>query len=275
MMKRSACLLSRSLFILALVCCGSTLLAQTEDEVVEIFTQHYYDNLYITGNRLASGNLVAYVTLAESPASSEQATVVAKYVLNKQILAGDFTVYGEEGAPEALDFYSYENQPGYSQVEARVAEHNVRSVTLAALWLWEDYEAEQSTSPVPEQTTPICPGCGAEPNGCSPAWITPQSCGGHSLAPACIVHDICYQCGNFCWGHTRAQCDAQFRQRIQQITGNAFCAWTYWGGVRLIGWLFYQDPSLRPSMGGDAYSLGITLNACPPNQQHLCTTYVM
>lgn len=265
---------SQILLTLALCLAGSPLFSQSE-EVVEIFTQHFYDNLSITGSRLADGNLIAYVTLAEGTATGEESRVAAKYVLDKGTLSGDFTVYDPAGAPESIDFYSYPNQPGYDHLEAEVAAHDVRSVTIATLWLWEDYEADKSTAMLPEQVQIACPGCTFNNNGCSPSWVTPQSCGGVSVRPACLTHDACYQCGAFCAGATRAQCDAQFRRDITVLTGSPFCGQIYWLGVRAIGWLFFQIPGLRPNMGSDVYSLGITINPCPANMQHLCTTIIM
>jgi hypothetical protein len=243
--------------------------------VTEIFTQHFYDNLSITGNRLASGRLVAYVTHTEATPTGEENRVVAKYVLDPSSLTGDFTTLDGGGAPESLDFFDYQNQPGFSQLEAEVAAHNVRSVTIAALWLWEDYEASKSTAVLPEQVQLACPGCSFNNNGCSPAWLTPQSCGGVNLGAACLRHDACYQCGAFCTGATRAQCDAQFRQDITAMTGSWLCGRIYWLGVRAIGWLFFQSPFLRPNMGSDVYNLGVSINPCPDNMQHLCTTIVM
>ncbi len=262
------------LALLVLLFAGNPLFAQGS-EVVEIFTQHFYDNLSITGQRLADGNLVAYVTLAPKAASGARSRVVAKYVLNKATLTGDFTVLDEGGTPESLDFFDYRNQPGFDHLEAEVAAHTVRSVTLAALWLWEDYEAQRSSAVVSEQGVLVCPGCSFDNNGCSPAWLIPQSCGGANIAGACLTHDACYQCGATCSGATRAQCDAQFRADITAITGSPFCGRVYWLGVRALGWLFFQDPTLRPYMGGDVYSLGISINPCPANMQHLCTTIVM
>ncbi len=251
---------------------ASPVLAQGS-EVVEIFTQHFYDNLSITGQRLADGNLVAYVTLAPKAAGGERSRVVAKYLLNKTTLSGDFTILDEAGAPEALDFYDYRNQPGFDQLEAEVAAHTVRSVTIAALWLWEDYEARvHAGTGITEQGGGDCPGCVADRGGCTGVW---DWCNGSYIGDACDTHDGCYQCGAFCRGCTRAQCDAQLRVDILAATGSPFCARAYWLGVRGLGWLFFQDPTLRPYMGGDVYSLGISINPCPANMQHLCTTIVM
>ncbi len=69
-----------ALLTLALSCTGSPLFSQGE-EVVEIFTQHFYDDLSITGSRLANSNLVAHVTLAqETPAGEENCTVATNAV---------------------------------------------------------------------------------------------------------------------------------------------------------------------------------------------------
>lgn len=261
---------SRFLLTLALSLAGAPLLAQSQ-EVMEIFTQHFYDNLSITGNRMADGNLVAYVTIAEKTTSSEENRVVAKYVLNKTTLSGDFTVLAENGLPESLDFYDYRNQPGFTHLESEVAEHDVRSVTIAALWLWEDYDAKQNAGAgVPEVGG--CAGCTANTGGCTGVW---DSCGGVSIRGACDTHDTCYQCGAECNGCTRAQCDAQFRADIVALGAGPLCAGAYWLGVRALGWLFFQTPTLRSNLGPDVYSLGISINPCPPNMQHLCTTIVM
>jgi hypothetical protein len=196
----------------------------------------------------------------------------------------------DAAADKSFD-YSQMGPVGGESVSRILSEHTTRSVALSALLLWEDHLYEQHLGEEGALLTPglgpaapellprtewqVCTACTAYPNGCSPNWIVPQSCAGTSIVGPCDNHDACYQCGAVCSGTTRAQCDAQLRSAIQAVTGSSFCATAYWVGVRLLGWMFYQNPYLRPAFGPDVYYVGIELTACEGQYAHMCTIYVM
>ena len=148
-----------------------------------------------------------------------------------------------------------------------VAAHTPLSVALSAMLHLED---EKPDPKLYEKSS-----CSYRPNGCT---ASPQDCGGISIRSACDNHDWCYQCG-WSQGRTRSDCDIEFFQEIYQLTsGNGDCASAYYWGVRVLGWLFFQDPNApvnRLHYWGDVYALGISMNACSGTQyERMCTTYI-
>lgn len=145
--------------------------------------------------------------------------------------------------------------------------HTLKSAALSALLHWEDEQAQAlptRSGPSPTVGQDCDPGV---PDGCT-GWF--DECGGISVRAACDAHDICYRCALM----SRRACDNQLYEDVGELSGDWDCASSYYWGVRGLGWMFYQDPNLRPYMGPDVYALGITINGCE-GYEYLCTTYIM
>jgi hypothetical protein len=150
-----------------------------------------------------------------------------------------------------------------------LAAHTLQSVALSALLHYEDQQRDSARASAMTSSIASVSGNSCTPvsDGCS-NWF--DECGGISTRPACEAHDACYQCAL----GTRRECDRQLYNDVVTLThGDYACAAAYYLGVRLIGWMVYQDPTLRPYLGPDMYSLGISLNACE-GYEYLCTTYL-
>ena len=251
-------------------CCGALVLlalpAGAQPRVEEVFNQEFYGGLNVTSQRLSDGTLTAFV----AQKAGESNPVLAQLTYDLVAKTGELTLFGSNPLAATRESFDYKNT-GTFDTEGELARQTVKSIALAALLLWEDRQA-----PFLEALTPNygvdCPRCSSIPDGCS-GWS--QRCNGRSVKESCERHDRCYQCGNQCWGHTRAQCDLNFYQDVTQATNSNGCGFIYWVGVRGFGWLFYRYPDLRADMQHDVYYLGITLNGCPPGMYYLCTTYVM
>jgi hypothetical protein len=150
-----------------------------------------------------------------------------------------------------------------------LAAHTLQSVALSALLHYEDQQRASTRALAGKASIATATGGSCTPvtDGCS-NWF--DECGGISTRPACEAHDACYQCAL----GTRRECDRQLYNDVVTLTnGDHACAAAYYLGVRLIGWMVYQDPNLRPYLGPDMYSLGISLTACD-GYEYLCTTYL-
>lgn len=242
------------------------------ERILEVHHQEFYDGLAVTSNRFADGRLVAYVS--EKGAGGTLKTS-AELTLDMETLSGTWKVWGDGIAPLVEETFDYRNRTEAPNLESILRAHTVKSVALSALLLWEDHVAACNGEAACGPLGRACPGCTLRPNGCTGSWLLPGECGtgNVSIVTACRAHDDCYQCGMFCAGTTRAQCDARFRQDIEALTNDPDCAWTYYWGVRLFGWLFYRNP-LGRIPEPDVYRLGLFVTACPPGLYHLCTIYV-
>lgn len=153
-----------------------------------------------------------------------------------------------------------------AQAQEVASTHTVRSMALSALLHFEEEKLPPAVLPNAS--------CTYLPNGCSAPL---QYCGQILIRRDCDQHDWCYQCGSV-FGFTRLDCDIQFYNNIVGTTGNYECASAFYWGVRLLGWLFYQDPHAahnRLHYWGDIYPLGIEMNACAGTQyERMCTTYL-
>ncbi len=279
---------------------------------IEIASQAYEDlDLSVTTMQLADGSFHALVadTVAlnkvnnaedraldgESPVTrfagfADRGRVVAEYRLDPVSGVATFTIVASQrfAAHEALfDYRSARLSRPFDEI---MAEHTVRSISLSALLLWEDHVEAQRVAldalPFQKQhgdhwgNDEVCngvdggPACTADPGGCS-GWLVPQSCAGTSIVEPCNRHDRCYQCGSFCFGTSRLQCDQGLRTDIRNVTGSWACGAIYFWGVRGFGWLFYQyDALMRMALGHDIYSLGLSMSACEGQYAHFCTVYV-
>lgn len=237
-----------------------------QPRVVEVFNYEFYGGLNVTSQRLSDGTLTAFV----AQKTGESNPVLAQLTYDLVAKTGELALFASNSLAATRESFDYRNT-GSFDTEATLARQTVKSIALAALLLWEDRQA-----PLIQQLMPHygeeCPGCDPEPNGCS-GWT--DRCNGRSVKESCERHDACYQCGNQCWGHTRAQCDLNFYQDVTQATNGNGCGFIYWVGVRGFGWLFYRYPGERAQRQSDVYALGIALNGCPPGMYYLCTTYVM
>lgn len=251
----------------------------------------FYDGIVATVERRQDGSFRGVLTRALDDGGTR---LLARYDLVPEARQGLLIVPGR-GVVRTLDYSGF-RPPRGEELEAFLAAHTPASVALSMLVLWEDETAETAASmsrqlaPMEEpdggvsfpgsplffrqEQRQVCPGCIANLNGCS-GWLTPQYCAGTAIGPACNDHDACYQCGAFCEGRTRLECDQQFRQAILSRTGSSWCANVYYWGVRVGGWPFYEDPNARFPMHPDVYSLGIEISACEGTYAHLCTHYVM
>ncbi len=259
-----------------------------------IATQDFYDGLRVTVE-YDGGVYRALVSQEEGEPNKlglrPAGTVLARYKLDTVNLSGTWEVFGSPTLAGTSKRFDYRAASLPESAQSLVAKHDVRSVAIAALLLWEETidEAQsvrldslfvpevlqRGTNPNCQTGCIDCPACTPTPNGCSPSWITPQSCAGTSIVPACTFHDSCYQCGSVCEGRGRQWCDQQLRNDIRATTGSWWCASVYYWGVRLLGWTAYQDPTQHPNLGPDAYSLGIQISACEGQYAHMCTVFVM
>lgn len=256
-----------------------------QDAAVEIHTQDFYDGITITTMKLPNGDFQALVSTPAENAPSDAGDIVrARYTLRKARREGVWQVVGDGRAKPRETVYEYARGSYPRALDEILDDHNVYSITLSALLLWEEELAARST-PNPlfdrkvfdfnKTEVEVCDDCTAEPNGCSPGWIIPDSCAGSSITIPCNDHDICYQCFGPCHGTTRLECDRGLHDDILETTGSSLCANIYYYGVRMLGWVFYNDPRERENYGPDVYSLGIEISACSGQYAHMCTTFAM
>lgn len=239
------------------------------ERVVEVYNREFYNGLTVTAQKLASGNLLAYVSLKKPDGTLQ---TVADYSLDVAAATGQWIAWSSDGRIAASALYDYAHTSEGQDLTAIVRAHTVKSVALSAFLLLEDQLAAGCPGGGCAEFTRSCSGCQSVANGCS-GWFVADECAGVSIYSACRSHDDCYQCGMFCSGTTRAQCDWRLRQDIYALTNNSWCAVKYWIGARAAGWMFYRDP-LGRIPAADVYHLGLFMTACPPGLYHLCTIYV-
>lgn len=218
----------------------------------------FYQGVVVTAVQHGNGDLSAFVR------TSMEKGVQGSLHLDRR--AWNATWVGQSAAGAGAIRHYDLSSPDRRRV---VAAHTLQSVALSALLHYEDQQ-RSSTRALPGKASIAAAtdgSCTPVSDGCS-NWF--DECGGISTRPACEAHDACYQCAL----GTRRECDRQLYNDVVSLTnGDYACAAAYYLGVRLIGWMVYQDPNLRPYMGPDVYSLGISLNACE-GYEYLCTTYL-
>ena len=246
--------MSKRLLVSALALCLSAPLAAapaSQEAARQSFV--FYDGVIVTAVQQPNGNITAFVrTEAKGPVRGSLHLDIGNHnaLWTGQPAGGHFSArYYDLSAPDR---------------QKVLRDHTLRSAALSALLHYEDEQDKLKRS---SATSVTAQSCQPVPNGCS-NW--PDACGGISTRAACDAHDACYQCAL----GTRRECDRRLFDDVVALThGDYACASTYYVGVRLLGWLVYQDPTLRPYLGPDMYSLGLTLNACE-GYEYLCTTYV-
>ena len=211
----------------------------------------FYGGVVVSAVQHADGNIMATVR------ATQKGPALGSLHLDLRTLSA---VWSGRTAAGNLDARFYDlSSPERQRV---LRSHTLRSAALSALLHYED----QQGAVIPASRL-SAQSCQPVTDGCS-NWF--DECGGISTRAACEAHYACYQCAL----GTRRECDRALFDDIVSLThGDYACASAYYLGVRMIGWLVYQDPTLRPYLGPDMYSLGIELNACE-GYEYLCTTYV-
>ena len=246
--------LASGIWVLMLSFCGIERISA--DTPVEIQKFGFYGDIEVVSAWYLNGDIIAQVQTAsdKKKLGSLHLSIDRKFAF----WAGP----ARKGSAQYFRFYDLEQPERFAVLES----HDLRSAALSAFLHWEEYLAQHLRSPrVGEHQ--IESTCESEPDGCT-GWF--DECGGLDVRPACDNHDRCYRCSLA----SRAECDLLLFDDVVHLTGGDYaCASAYYWGVRGLGWMFYQDPNLRPYMGADVYAFGISLNACPAGMQHLCTTY--
>ena len=223
--------------------------AGSDDVARESFA--FYGGIVVSAVQHANGNITATVrATTKGPALGSLHLDLRKHS----------AVWSGQTAAGQLDARFYDlSSPERQRV---LRSHTLRSAALSALLHYEEQQGGfRRSARLSAQS------CQPTTDGCS-NWF--DECGGISTRAACEAHDACYQCAL----GTRRECDRRLFDDVVSLThGDYACASAYYLGVRMLGWLVYQDPTLRPYLGPDMYSLGIELNACE-GYEYLCTTYL-
>ena len=239
---------------LALSLCSPPIVAA--DKPVETQRFGFYGSHEVVSTRYPNGDITAQV---QNSSSKQKLGALHLSIDQKSAL---WVGPAEQGAAQELRYYDLQAPERFAILKA----HDLRSAAVSAFLHWEEFSAQRLKSPhlLERQVESTCE---SEPDGCT-GWF--DECGGLDVRPACDNHDRCYRCALA----SRAECDLRLFDDVVGLTGGDYaCASAYYWGVRGLGWLFYEDPSLRPSMGADVYAFGVSLNACPEGMQNLCTTY--